>query len=486
MPTAKALKKRPASKASPKVNWAKMHALSELFTRSTLASRLGMSYGDKRDIYATLGYPAQTALKFADMAARYYRQDIAHAIIDAPVRACWRKQPTLIEQGIEDSPLELGWKQIAKDRRIFHYLSRVDRLASLGKYAVLYLGFDDGMDPSTPVKNPKGLAFLSCYSEINAVIETYDEDVKSPTIGQPLIYSLKVRFGTSDRDIRVHRSRVIHVAEDLLESEIEGMPRLESVYNRLQDLELVAGSSAEAFWRIAFPNFSFKKDADAQIVGGGPGDEAFQTEIENFIHGQRYMRTIGITPEMMSTAIADPTGTVSVLIDLIAGAVRIPKRILLGTERGELASTQDEENWANRITERQSDHCEPMILRPVIDRLIEAGILPEAQESYTIEWPEATSETPMDQAQVAKLQAETLALYSGTSGAESLIPPDIFLRLLMNLTPEVIEEIETKLGETVDESAQDQAAEGLAPLAVEVGNPPAGVGQVPGPGVAQR
>ena len=65
---------------------------------------------------------------------------------------------------------------------------------------------------------------------------------------------------------------------------------------------------------------------------------------------------------------------------LISAASGIPLRIMTGSERGELASTQDDGNWASRIEERQLHFAEPMILRPLIDRLIELRALPEPSD----------------------------------------------------------------------------------------------------------
>ena len=416
---------------------ADLHALSEIATRAALASRLGKSYSDKRDLYTALGYIV-TPL-FADFMARYKRQDIARAAVDIPVRACWRKPPEVYESQDDDETLfEVAWNELCKDRKVFHYLSRVDRLACIGKHAVLFMGFDDGATLDKPVERATQLLYMMPYSEDNAVIKSYVEDEKDPRFGLPLTYQLAMRQGKADRTFIVHASRVIHVIEDPLDSDIEGQPALEAILNRLHDLELLSGGSAEMFWRGAFPGVAFKLDADAQIQGQDL--DALKVQIENYVHGlQRYMRTQGMTVEELAQQIADPSKHIDAQLDLICAARRIPKRILLGSERGELASTQDEENWSARVEERQLEQCEAMILRPFIDRMTELGVLPEPAEDYTVEWPPLVMKGDKEKAEIGLAKTQALAAYAGSVGAETIIPPDVFLEKFLDLTPEEIE-----------------------------------------------
>jgi hypothetical protein len=60
---------------------------------------------------------------------------------------------------------------------------------------------------------------------------------------------------------------------------------------------------------------------------------------------------------------------------------------LLGSERGELASSQDASNWAAVVASRQLNYAEKGILRPLIDRLIGWAALPPTESGrYTCVW----------------------------------------------------------------------------------------------------
>ena len=73
----------------------------------------------------------------------------------------------------------------------------------------------------------------------------------------------------------VHASRVIHVAEDILDDEVYGIPRLEPLYNYLDDLLKVVGGSAEMFWldakrRLVFSlrdEYTTSPEMEATIAG---------------------------------------------------------------------------------------------------------------------------------------------------------------------------------------------------------------------------
>ena len=116
---------------------------------------------------------------------------------------------------------------------------------------------------------------------------------------------------------------------------------------------------------------------------------AAKVEWQNFVNGmQRIIATEGFDVQELKGDIIDPTAAFNVEISMISGKTGIPKRVLLGSERGDLASTQDEANWLGRIAERQEQFVEPRILRAFIDRLIAIHALSAPKGgTYQVEWP---------------------------------------------------------------------------------------------------
>ncbi|KKN36248.1 hypothetical protein LCGC14_0775380 [marine sediment metagenome] len=443
-------------------------ALSQLVSRASLASAMGKTYGGQRDTYTALGY--KKTLQFSDYAVRYLRQDIAKRIVDAPVDSTWRKKPEIKEKGEKDATaFDEAWEELVKAKRLWNKFIRVDKLAGIGRYAILVLGFDDDQELSQPVEGATELLYAQPYSEGSILITQYDEDVKSERFGKPLMYKITMldTVTTSSSVTReayttrsglgkeVHWTRVLHVADGALEQDVYGIPRLEDVYNRLENLEIVVGGAAEMFWRGAFPGLAFEADPEADIGDQDMSD--LQEEIEEYIHGlRRYMRVQGVKVNSLTPQVADPKGTVEVILQMISAARGIPVRILTGSERGELASSQDESNWLSRIAERREDFAEAFVLRPFIDHLIDIGVLPDPVEGYEILWGDLLSLSEKEQAEVTKIKTEALATYTNAVGADLIIPPEVYLKRFFGFTNDEIEQMQEEIGIIFDRAKEEQ------------------------------
>jgi len=440
----------------------KVQALSMLVTRASLMSKLGKQYGGDREIYKALGYPS-TEITFSDYYAKYLRQDIAKAIIDRPVKATWQGSIELIETNDEKrTTFEKDWINLFRDFGLKSVLSRVDRLAGIGKYGVLLLGFDDTPtieDFSKPVKSGKRkLFYIKPFSEESAKINSYVSDNKDKRYGLPEFYDIVTTDPASNntRTVKVHHSRVIHVVEDVLESEVEGIPKLQAVYNRLMDLEKLVGGDAEMFWRGARPGYQGKILPNYQMTSKTEQDLKDQIdEYENNL--RRILVNEGLELESLAQQIADPANHVNIQIQMISAVTGIPQRILLGSERGELASSEDRGEWMMFIQARREDHVEPHILRPLVDKLIKHGVLPEPSDGYTIKWDDLYSMSEKARVDIGKARATALREYTLNPMAEAIIPPSTFMQFFLGLTSDQIELINKMRDAEIAEEELTQA-----------------------------
>ena len=438
--------KRAQFKAAYRKN-AQIRALSDVLTaRSNLQQKLGQSYSGDRKLYEALGYPL--TMSFARYQGRYERQDIAKRIVDIYPGATWRDKPALVQdlENKEDTEWDKRIKEVFDNTRLWHYIARTDKMAGIGNYAVLFLGFDDNKSFDTPVQGAKELIYCTPYNQNNAEITKWEENESNPRYGLPTEYKLRRTSdetlsthhkGTANKSsFLVHWTRIVHVpSDDLKESDVYGTPRLECVYNRLQDLELVSGGSAEMFWRGAFPGYGFIVDSESEL----PDEDDMEDEISDYIHDiSRYMRLQGMDVKEFKPQITDPRATVDAIVDLISGAKGIPKRLLLGSERGELASTQDKENFNARVDERRQDFAEPVILRPLVDHLMKVGVLPEVS-SYEVVWTDIEALSEKDQAEIGRIRSEALQSYLRYPGADFVVPPKNFLMDMLGYEEEQAE-----------------------------------------------
>jgi hypothetical protein len=415
---------------------------SELVGRMSMAASLGMSYNGDRDLYQALGYP--TSVKFEDFAARYFRQDIAKAIIDRPVKATWQGPLDLVEADIaEDTEFEIAWTKLNRDLGIKAKLSRLDRLTGLGRYGVLLLGFNDAKTKEAfvqPVaKSVTKVMYIKPFSERSAKISKWIKDPKDPRFGKPLQYTIEVAevAGGSSSFYEVHYTRVIHVTEDPLESEVYGIPVLEAVYNRLMDIEKIVGGDSEMFWRGARPGFEGKVDPDYQMT------EAMQEELKDQIteyenNLRRILINEGVDLKALAQQIADPSSHVDAQLTMISAVTGIPKRVLSGSERGELASSQDSNEWKDYVQSRRDNHAEPDIIRLLVDRLIELSILPAPEGNYTVKWNDLYSLSEKSRVEIGKGRASSIREYTYSPLAMEVMPPNAFLEYCLGLTKEQI------------------------------------------------
>jgi len=424
-----------------------MAALSILTSRLGLGRSLGMSYEGKRDLYEALGYPKD--IGFKDYEGMYRRQDIAKTIINIKPGVTWSKFPEVTEDEKEETKFEAEWRDLVKKRKVLHFLEKVDRLSGIGQYGVVVLGLKDGKTLDQPASQVKELIYLNCYHNGNVEIKKYEKDATSPRFNQPNEYEIEIEIEDGKTEKKtVHWTRVVHIAEDVCEGESTGTPRLEAVFNRLLDIEKITGGSAEMFWRGAYPGMALEADNDTVIKD----PKAIEDEMDEYLHGmRRYLRLQGMEAKPLSPTIADPSKHYDIQISSISAETRIPKRILLGSERGELASNQDERAWLMHIEVRRVKQAEPNILRPFIDRLIELGVLSEPEDGYTVKWEPLLVMSEKERADITKIKTETFVSYANSIGADTLLPPEIFFKKLMDFTQEEIDQI----NETIKEDLED-------------------------------
>lgn len=147
-------------------------------------------------------------------------------------------------------------------------------------------------------------------------------------------------------------------------------------------------------------------------------------------------------------------------MQLISGTTGIPARVLLGSERGELASSQDAVNWAQQNMTRQASYAEPTILRAFIDRLISTRVLvtpSEGVDGYSIEWQPLLTEDENEKAdRIVKL---TNAISTYANGAASaFVPVAEYREQVLGWDPESPYEME-EIAESRESEGDDEAAE---------------------------
>ena len=196
------------------------------------------------------------------------------------------------------------------------------------------------------------------------------------------------------------------------------------------------------FWKGAFPGISFEVDpvAREQNIAVEIDSEALKEQVERYMNGlQRYIASQGLTTKSLEAQVASPLDHITAQLQAIAIALSCPMRILLGSERGELASSQDQKAWNTRVAKRQNRYLTPRILRPCVDRLMAAGVLPLTDDlKYT--WPDLNTPSDKEKADTALILAQAVAAYIA-AGGQVLLPPITFLVEVLGFDQAKAEEI---------------------------------------------
>ncbi len=257
---------------------------------------------------------------------------------------------------------------------------------SLGTDAQYFNSYNPGQAPEGRDGEPLHLIFLRAFDESLVQIVQYEASITNPRFGQPVMYLITLNdpleqhsgVGLPLATVRVHWSRVIHVADNLGSSEIFGVPRMRPVFNRLLDLAKLYGGDAEMYWRAAFPGLSI--ETHPQLGGDVIIDQTGMRDMmDNYWNKlDRGITLTGMTAKSLAPQVVDPTPQITAAINAICIQLAIPLRIFMGSEQGKLAADQDSNTWnTKRVPERRKGYVTQRIIIPFIDRLILIGVLPE-------------------------------------------------------------------------------------------------------------
>ena len=463
----------PAGNRTLTVNEAKKFLHAMTVNARSLRSSFVNSFSERKNINASCDYPDTESITPEIYLDMFDRESIATRVVEVLSRESWLVSPTVYEteDPEQTTAFEQDWADIGKGLRgeswyedsegnpIWEYLQRLDIRSGIGHYGVMLLGLDDGSDLKDPVVPKKGmkLNFLRVFDESMATITAFETDEKESRFGQPTQYNLMLNepsnidgggMQVQGNMSNVHWSRIIHVVDNPGSSEVFGTPRQQPVWNRLLDLRKLYGGSAEMYWQGAFPGFSI--EGHPQLAGELKFDEpAMRTALEKYMTGlQRWLIGADSTVKSLAPQVVDPTPQINIAIEAICIRLAIPNRVFTGSERGELASSQDKLTWNDRISARQNDHCIPRLIVPLVDRLIAFGVLSQPK-SYNAVFPQAESLTMLEQSEVAVNRTEAMAKYV-QAGVEGTMTPLHFFTKILGLTDKEAEEIVSSATEAVE------------------------------------
>lgn len=368
-----------------------------------LMLRLGYGNNAKHDHYKDFGWPDE--IGFPHMYRMYTRNGLAAAAVDKTIGRTWQDHPEVWEaEEPRESTLERLIRTKFDDLRVWQHFAEADRRSLVGRYSAIVIQFADDQNFDQPLGMMRGgldaIVRLIPAWESQLTVSSYDLDQLSPTYGEPSMYEFKEAATggnqSSPRSFKVHPDRVIIWSED---GTVFGRSALEAGYNDLIDAEKVKGAGGEGFWKtsrgapvIEAPE-GMKPGDVAKAMGIDQKDlvDEVSKQVETFMQGfDKALLLGGMTAKPLNIQLPEPEHFFLAPVQGFAASFKIPLKILMGSQTGERASTEDTREWNQVNMSRRTNRNIPLI-KTFIKRLVQCGILKD--KDWTIGWSDLTEST---------------------------------------------------------------------------------------------
>lgn len=366
----------------------------------------------KHDHYKDFGWPER--LVFKDFHRVYTRNSLAAAAVDKTIGKTWQDSPELWEsEEPAESPLEAEIRKHLDEVRFWQMCAEADKRSLVGRYSALILRIGDGGGWSDPVLRVTGgiralTGVVVVWEDQLKPIE-FDKDINSPTYGSVTMYEFaetEVGGTTVSRTLRLHPDRVLIWSDD---GTLDCRSALEPGFNDLIDAEKVKGAGGEGFWKTArgapiieAPQ-GMSPESFMKMMGAKTGGEALDKvneQIDNFQSGfDKGLMLGGMTATPLTISLPSPEHFFNGPVQCFASSFQIPIKILLGSQTGERASTEDAKEWAKTCNSRRVGRCLPL-LRTLVKRFVQWGMLPKLD--WTVGWSDLTEDSASEKMTRAK------------------------------------------------------------------------------------
>ncbi len=383
-------------------------------THRVSSSLFGISKDGKRNINDIFGYTED--LTFADSYSMWRRGGIAQRIVNSVARSCWRDGVSVInnEKPVHEDALQI----MNKHGKLFKRLEQADVLNRIGRYSVLFVGIPDGLDFDKPLGKAKPdrlkEIYFRAYGEDGIEIVKWITDPTDPKYGMPEVYQLQRGaqtegdIGVVSQPIKVHHTRILHMAEGSLDNDAEGISALEAVYNTLEDIVKTAGGAAEAFFRNARNRFSMETDPKYATSFGPAEKEQLEEEAIRFQNEwQDFIRAGGINIKPLQITQHSPADTFMCQVKILSGTTGLPMRVLIGEGAGQYAGNEDKESLNQIIQDRRDLWCTEWVM-DVLVIVSNAGMI-ELADDDEIFWEVVGAVSGKEKAVTAKENSAALS-----------------------------------------------------------------------------
>lgn len=386
--------------------------------RQVTVAGYSLTGSDKHDHYRDFGWPVD--LTFNDFYRMFCRNSIASAVVDRMVSKVWQTNPRMLRSADDEQPDEEIERRMTRIRG-WRAFADADRRAMVGRYSAVLMRLADGKPWDQPVDRVPGgvdgLLELIPAWQSQLIPVMWDMAPTSPDYGKPLMYqfneaAITDTINAAPRQFAVHPDRVLIWSAD---GTTHGRSELEPIYNDLLDIEKIKGAGGEGFWKTSrgAPMIEAPEGMDpgqlAQAMGVSEEGlrSAVNDQLDDFQSGfDKGLMLGGMKATPLQITLPSPEHFFAAPIGSVAAQREMPLRILMGSQSGERASTEDAKAWALTCKSRQTNYDGPL-LREWAERMERFGIFPK--HDWVVEWDDLTESTGAEKMDRALRMAEVNA-----------------------------------------------------------------------------
>ncbi len=266
-------------------------------------------------------------------------------------------------------------------------------------YALLMLGFSDDGGLEDEVESPRSLDYLSILTRDNVTKLIIEKNMDSEHYGEIVGAMIKIGRGAP---VQVHASRFIYMPVNQYGNDPEGIGYMRPAYNYLVVLDNVIWSTGQAFYRNAagFLHYIKKKGKPAAMK-----KIKAQAKNTNSITAWVSDETTEIKDVGVRRSALNPEQYWDVYLKAVAMSFDIPMQIVEGVAAGAVTGSETNlKDYYSDISAKQE-----IDFTPVVEQLI--SILQKTNQvadgEYHIKWNPLQEMNAKEQAEIAKLKAET-------------------------------------------------------------------------------
>ena len=400
---------------------------NESSTAAFLRSYSLETNNNQRDIYRNYGWDLLnknvTRSQDRQFNLLYQNFGVAKGIIDLLPQKIWSNEPEVrgrksLDAGVEptDDNIFNQVKMIDDFLNIFYLCRDAEIIAGYQHYCLIVMMKKD--------ENTKDLIIpldeLGKWNLKDVVLKVVPSGHVTKTYSNKKIFDKIEKYGigsartagnreAENYNFDIHPSRCIHIAENLQHRLHHGLPTIKSIYTELMDLLKIKGAIGE----INFQNASNTILAKRENPGGALTKEEKDTlalavsATANKSNSLLFIDGVEISKLHNTPPPQNVKEVMEAFYNNIATTLNIPVNTLLGTQTGVLAGNKDADAFKSRILNRRETFSWHKILKPLLYKFVEVGLLNIKNDFLTVDFGDLDREDP--QAKAERISKEVRA-----------------------------------------------------------------------------